>query len=184
MGQRRPHEGVGGVRPLRLGCPQERPSGRHVAEELMHLDGRAHTQSLGRHLAHPAAIDRDRRSRGVGGTGANDETRHLADARQRLAAEAERADPLEILGDPQLARGVLGDGQRQLVGRDATAVVGDPHERHAPLLERHVDPRGPRIEGVLEQFLHDARRPFHDLAGCDAVDDRGRQFLDPGHQDS
>ena len=23
-----------------------------------------------------------------------------------------------------------------------------------------------------------------DLAGCDAVDDRGRQFLDPGHQDS
>jgi len=35
-----------------------------------------------------------------------------------------------------------GDGQRQLVGRDPAAVVDDPDQGHAPLLERDVDPRG------------------------------------------
>ena len=172
------------MRPFRLGGAEKRAAGRHVPKQLMHLDGRAHAAALRHHLAHAAAIDRDRGPGRIGRAGSDHEPRDFADARQRLSPEAERADPLEVFRHPQLARGMLDDRERQLVGRDAAAVIGHPHECHAPLLERHVDAGRARIERVFEQFLHDARRPLHDLTGGDAVDDRGRQFLDARHQGS
>ncbi len=43
-----------------------------------------------------------------------------------------------------------------------------------------VDPRRARVERVLDQFLHDARRPFDHFAGGDAVDDGFGQLAD-GH---
>ena len=72
-------------------------------------------------------------------------------------------------------------GQRQLLRRDAAAVIDDPHQRHASLFELDVDPRGAGVERVLEEFLGDARRPLHHLAGGDPVDHRLWQFLDPWH---
>ena len=44
-----------------------------------------------------------------------------------------------------------------------------------------VDAGAARVEGVLQEFLDDAGRPLHDLAGGDLVDEGGRQLLDAGH---
>ena len=61
-------------------------------------------------------------------------------------------------------------GQRQLIGGDSAAVIDHAHQFHAPLHYRDIDPRGPGIDGVLQQLLHDARGPFDDFAGGDFVD--------------
>ena len=56
----------------------------------------------------------------------------------------------------QLAGGVAGERQRQVVGVDAAAVVDDADQFGAALLEVDVDAGGPGIDGVLEQLLDDA----------------------------
>jgi hypothetical protein len=119
--------------------------------------------------------------RRIGRARADHDAGHLGDRRQRLAAESERADGVEILGDPELARGMGGHRQRQILRLHPAAVVHDAHQPHAPLLERHRDPRRAGIESVLEQFLDDARRSLDHLAGGDAVDDRRRQGADASH---
>ena len=62
-----------------------------------------------------------------------------ADGGQRLAAEAERADAEQVVGVVQLAGGVAGEGQRQVVGVDAAAVVDDADQLDAALLDLDVD---------------------------------------------
>ena len=181
MGQRRPHEGIRGMGPFGLGGAKEGPSRRHVAEELMDLDRRADSAPVGHHLADVAAVDRDRGPRAVGDAGANHEPGHLADACQRLASEAERADPLQILGHAELARGMRRHRQRQIGGLDAATVVNHPHQPDPTLLERDVDPGGGCVERVLEKLLDHARRPLHHLAGGNAIDDRHRKLMDASH---
>jgi hypothetical protein len=57
MGQRRAHEGLRCVRPLRRRCAEERAAGRHLREQLVDLDGGADGASFRRHLPHHAGID-------------------------------------------------------------------------------------------------------------------------------
>jgi hypothetical protein len=76
---------------------------------------------------------------------------------------------------------VAGEGQRQVVGLDAAAVVGHTDQVGAAPGHLDVDARGAGIDGVLQQLLDDAGRPLHDLAGGDLADERGRQPSDPGH---
>jgi hypothetical protein len=61
---------------------------------------------------------------------------------------------------------------------DAASVVGDTDERDPALLDADIHPGGARVDGVLEQLLHDARGPFHDLARGDAIDHGGGQLCD------
>ena len=79
-----------------------------------------------------------------------------------------------ILGE--LAGRVALDGERQRLGLHAAAVVRDLDPANAALQQRHRDPRGPGVEGILHQFLHPRRRaappprrqrcgPRHDPAG-------------------
>ena len=118
---------------------------------------------------------------GVGRAAAKDEPADFGDRRQRFAAEAERADAEQIVGLADLAGGMAGHGERQLVGRDAAAVVGDADQLAAPLLHRDVDPRRAGVDRVLQQLLDDARRPLDHLAGGDLVDDARRELVDGGH---
>ena len=105
---------------------------------------------------------------------AEHEPAHFGDRRQRFAAEAERADAKQIVGLANLARGMGRDGQQQLLGRDAAAVVHDADQFHAPLLDRHVDPPRAGVDRVFHQLLHHARRPLDHFAGGDLVDDARR----------
>ena len=176
-----PHERVGRMRPLRLRRPKEGATRRHVAKELMHLDRRTHGPAVGQDGTDPAAVDLQGCARVARRPRADHEPRHLADARERLATEAEGPDPLQILRHPQLARRMRRNGQGEIFRLDTAAVVHDPHEGDAALLEGDVDPSRPRVQRVLEQFLDHAGRPLHHLPGRDPVHHRLGEFLDASH---
>ena len=73
------------------------------------------------------------------------------------------------------------DGEREIVGFDAAAVVGDPDQVAPPARDLDVDPGRAGIEGVLQQLLDHAGRTLHHLAGGDLIDEGGRKSTDP-HQ--
>ena len=63
----------------------------------------------------------------------------------------------------------------------SAAVITDAHQGAPSLLDVDFDAGRPRVERVLHQLLHCAGRPFHHLAGGDAVDDGFGQLAD-GHR--
>src|SRR5262249_960560 len=102
--------------------------------------------------------------------------RHLRDAanrRQRLAAEAERADAEQVVGVAQLPGSVPGEGERQIFRDDAAAVVHDADQLCAALLDLDVDPVAAGVHAVFQEFLDDAGGALDDLAGGDLGDDGG-----------
>ncbi len=121
------------------------------------------------------AVTGDGRAAGlVAGTGLQSHLGDAADGGQHLAAEAQGVDAEDVLGRVQLAGGVAGEGQRQVVGVDATAVVDDLDEAAAALPDLHVDTCAAGIDGVLQEFLDDAGGPLDHLPGGDLVDEHGR----------
>ena len=50
--------------------------------------------------------------------------------------------------------------EQGIISRHAVAVVLDPHERPPAMAKFDLNARGPGIEGVLDEFLHDRRRPL------------------------
>ena len=63
----------------------------------------------------------------------------------------------------------------------AGPVVGDPHEGEPAVLQVDLDRAGPRVEGVLEQLLHDRGRALDHLPGGDLVHEPRREHLDERH---
>jgi len=103
------------------------------------------------------------------------------DRGQRLAAEAVAGDALEVVEAADLARRMTRQRQRQVVGADAAAVVGDADQAHATFFELHVDARGAGIEAVFQQFLEHRGGAFDHLAGRYLADQEVRQRLDDSH---
>ena len=73
------------------------------------------------------------------------------------------------------------DRQRQIGARHAGAVVGHADEPPPAAVGDDLDAPAARVERVLDQFLHDARRALDHFAGGDAVDD-GLGKLADGHR--
>ena len=163
--------------------PEKLPPHRRIEEQVADLDRGAHRAAARRRGAYrPAAGDADFRAGGaVRRAASQHQPADLGDRRQRLAAEAQRSNAKQIVGLGDLACGVGGQGQRQLLGRDAAAVVRDADHLQPALRHRNVDPRRPRIDRVLHQLLDDARGPLDHLAGGDLVDQRRRQLSDGRH---
>ncbi len=72
------------------------------------------------------------------------------------------------------------DRKREIGARHAFAVIADADQPAAAAIGEHVDAVRTGVECVLDELLHHARRPFHHLAGGDAVDDGLGQLTD-GH---
>ncbi len=104
-----------------------------------------------------------------------------ADRRQRLAAEAQGGDGVEILVARQLRGGVTLERERQLVRAHAVTVVDHAHQRGAAVAQVHRDRARVGVERVLHQLLHRRGRPLDHLAGGDLVDERVGQPAD-AHQ--
>jgi hypothetical protein len=66
-----------------------------------------------------------------------------------------------------LAGGVALQGQAELPGLDAAAVVGNGDAPDAAVLDAHFDSARAGVECVLEQLLDDRGGPLDDLAGGD-----------------
>ncbi len=70
------------------------------------------------------------------------------------------------------------DRQRQLVGAEPDAVVGDQDARKPAAVGLDLDPPRAGVDGVLDQLLDRARRPLDHLSGGDAADQLGRKATD------
>ena len=170
--QREPLEHAQHVLELGLLRAQELAPRRHVVKELAHLDARARRVRRGRggrcrrgaRLDHPAAI-LAARPRG------DREPRYRRDRGQRLAAEPQTPYALEILERGDLAGRMPFECETDFVRGNAAAVVADPDQRRAAMIELDLDARRVRVERVLHEFLDDRRRPLDDLAGGDLTDE-------------
>ena len=112
---------------------------------------------------------------GPAGARAQREVRDRRDARQRLAAKAERPDRAEIVGARDLARGVALDRQPRVLGLHPLAVVFDADQLLAAELDGDGDAPRAGVERVLDQLLDDGRRTLDDFAGGDLVREIGRE---------
>ena len=91
---------------------QEFPARRSVVEQLLYLDGGALRATGLAHHRPLAAFDRDKRARlTFPGQRRQADAGHRPDARQRLAAKAERADGFQIPRLSNLAGGVAEERQ-------------------------------------------------------------------------
>jgi hypothetical protein len=108
--------------------------------------------------------------------------RDRADGRERFPAKAEGGDPEQVVGAGELAGGVRGEREEEFVGGDAVAVVGDPEQLAAALLDVDPDFAAARVESVFDELFDGARRPLDHLAGRDLVHDVRGQHLDLRHR--
>ena len=99
---------------------QELAPRRGVVIELIDFDRGPGGLRRGLHSADAPGFGAEGKGVGrSGGAARHDDARDRGDARQRLAAKAERADLLEILERGDLAGRMPGEGHRQIVLRDA-----------------------------------------------------------------
>src|SRR6185437_11736241 len=154
----------------------------HVVEQVTHFHAGARRMLRGARGLQLAAVHLDaERGLGIALARGEREARHRGHRRQRLAAEAHAGHVFEVVEAADLAGGVRGHRQRQLVGRDAAAVVAHADQPRAALIDVHLDARGAGVEAVLHQFLDHGRGAFDHLAGGDLVDEFGGQRTDDGH---
>ena len=136
--------------------------GGGVVEEIPDADGGA-LRAAGRlRLAGLAALQMERRAHlRTGGAGKDIHT-------------ADGGDGGQIGGGTELAGGMAQKGGRQLLRRNAAAVVGDADVGQAAVLDLRHDGGGSRVDGVLQQFFDDAGGTLHHLAGGDKIRHMGR----------
>src|SRR5436853_4431217 len=90
--------------------------------------------------------------------------------------------PYTTLSD--LARGVARERKRQVVARDAGAVILHLDALRATLVQRHGNAARVRVEAVLEQLLEHRRGPLDHLAGGDLAHQEIGQDADRWHAKS
>ena len=107
--------------------------------------------------------------------------RDRRDARQRLAAEPERADRTQVVRARNLARGMTLEREPRVLRLHPLAVVVDANQLLAAEFDGHRDASRARVERVLDQLLDDRCRPFDDLAGRNLIREVRRQKVNPRH---
>jgi hypothetical protein len=181
-GQGQSRDGLAHVTELGGSRAHEPPSDRRVEKEIPDFDAGARRAIPRAHRGQFAAVTGDLRALlRVGGPRLQSHLGDTADRRQCLTSEAERGDTVQIIGVGQFAGGVAGEGERQVGGGNAVAVVDDADQVGAALLQIDFDSPAAGVDRVFQQFLDDARRSFDHFAGGDFRHDQGRQLPDAGH---
>ena len=162
---------------------QEAPAGGNVVEEVTHEKLRprgAHDRGLGDELS--AAENRLRAHFVACLPRAQLDLCHGCDRSERLAAEAERMQGIDIVHGGYFARGVAVEREPRIDGRHAAAVVHDLNQIAPPVPEIDRHGRGSRVDGILHHLLHHRRGAIDHLARGDLVCHHiGQQFDPVGH---
>ncbi len=162
---------------LGLLAAQEFLARRHVVEQFADLDAGPLRQRVGQRTGIAARLELPRVLGALPPRGER-QARDRRDARQRLAAKAERTDLLEILEARNLAGRMARQRERQFVALDAAAVVGDADQAGAAGLDLDRDRAGAGVEAVLDEFLDHRGGPLDDFASGNLVDQVRRQRVD------
>ena len=164
-------DGLEAVAELGLDAAQELATRGHVEEQRADGDLGAGRRTRGRHVQQLAALDADAcAGLGVPRAGEDLELGHARDARDGLAAEAERRHAKEIVLVQNLAGGVPFEAHHRVGAAHAAAVVYDADEVAPAGLQVHAEGGRPGIERVLDELLHDGRGALDHLARGDLVD--------------
>ena len=152
-------------RALGLVALEELAPGGRVVKQPAHGYAGALRRAGGAHLLYVPGLEAHIRALGRAAlTGGELYVRNAGDSRQRLAAEAQRADGLQAALVGKLAGGVAQEGHPGVLGRHAAAVVRDADELRAAAGELHRYVARPRVDGVFNELLHRRGGPLHDLA--------------------
>jgi uncharacterized protein (DUF1697 family) len=100
------------------------------------------------------------------------------DAGERLAAKAQRGDALQVGRGADFARGVTQEGRRDLVRRDAAAIVLHADEAPAAVADFDANLGRARVEAVLDQLLDGGGGALNNFARSDLVGDFWRKHSD------
>ena len=178
-GQRQPAHGrrdLGGLAACAVAGEGRAASGE-IGEEPAHGDGGAGRSWRRLVPQHPSPAQGQPPASPGAGRRDKIELGHTGDARQRFAAEPERAHRAEPLGWI-LAGGVALAGEPEIGRANAAAVVADPDEIETAAA--NVDAHGGRsgIDRVLDQLFDHRRRPLDRLSGGDAGCHPNRQHPD------
>src|SRR5262249_4214531 len=156
---------------------------RRVVEEMPDLDARSGRAVPDLDRRQLASMGRDLGACHRRAKSASDRSIHArlqrdlpdaGDRRQRLAAKAHGGDGKEIVGGGEFAGGVIGEGELEVVGMNAVAVVHDADKLAAALFDVDVDARRAGVEAVFQKLLDDAGGPLDDFAGSYFGDDASR----------
>ncbi|EEG24102.1 hypothetical protein EIKCOROL_01183 [Eikenella corrodens ATCC 23834] len=112
------------------------------------------------------------------------EAGHGGDAGQPFAAKTHAAHVFQILQRGDFAGGVAGEGEREVVGVDAAAVIGHADEADAAAGQLNLDAGGAGINTVFDDFFERGSGAFHHFAGGDLVHEVVGQGMDTGHDGS
>ena len=115
------------------------------------------------------------------GAGEQVDPAHGGGGGQGLAPEAQGADGLQILFTAELGGGVAQEGGFGVFPGHAAAVVPDPEQGHAPVLDLHGDGLRAGVDGIFHQLLDHGGGAFHHLACGDEVGKMGIQLYDLLH---
>ncbi|OIQ83445.1 hypothetical protein GALL_347450 [mine drainage metagenome] len=146
---------------------EEAAARRDFVEQAPQRDERAGCRGGRSHLPQAAVRRADARA-GLAAAAADDlDLGHGRHRRQRLAAETQRLGLFEVGQRGDLAGGVPGQRQRQLIRRDAAAVVLHAQHVEPALGDAHGDAGAAGVQGVVQQFAQRRGRPFDHFAGGD-----------------
>ncbi|MNL16811.1 hypothetical protein D3C87_1378670 [compost metagenome] len=161
---------------------EEFASRRGVEEQVANFHGSADRMRRRLHpRRHVAAFGFDLPGLiGIASTRGQRQARHGTDRRQRLTPETEAHHLFKVFQVANLAGGVTGQRQRQVIGRDAAAIVTHPQQLDPALLDINIDALGAGVEAVFQQFLDHRGRTFNHLTGGDLVRQPWAEQFDTG----
>ena len=172
------------MRPFGFLALQEFASGGEVVEEIPNLHRCAGGTAGGAHLDDPPAMDGDLR-------GLDRVVRPLRVVRARrltlaMLGRASPRKPIVVMASRSSARRILLVAWRSKQSRASSRLMPMPSSvtrirLRPPAWTSTLDARGLGVEGVFDQFFHDAGGAFDDLAGGDLIRHLLRQQADAIH---
>ena len=91
-------------------------------------------------------------------------------------------DAEEIVGGGDFTGGMAGDGEQEVVGMNAFAVIDDANEVGAAIHDVDFDAGGERVDAVIEEFFDGACRSLDDFTGSDFVNHTGIELMNAGNR--
>ena len=164
-----------------VGFQKFAPRGQ-VVEQIADFDRRALGTAGFLDRRNGAAVDADLGARDVAAQPRlHHEMRDRRDARQRLAAKAERVNGGEIVGSLNLARRVALEREPRILRAHPLAIVFDADEPLAAQLDVDLDPPRAGVDGVFDELFDDRCRTLDHLAGGDLIGEVGWEEVDAAH---
>ena len=161
------------------GAAQKFLACRHIKKQMFDRDGGSDRRTGAGRRQQGAAFDTQAGGKGLAACAAGQgDLAHSRNAVQGFPAKAKGGNLVEVFGRDQFARRVAFKGQRQLLDRNPTTVVGHTKQPAPPFAHFDANFGRTRIDAVFQQFFGHIGGPLDDLACGDLGSNIGCKELD------